>query len=445
MTVIEIVLMGVAGFVVLVLLGIIVFFAFYFLRRRRVQEPEQSQDQEPKQQMTPISIGSKVLIAIELMVFLMVLFLLVNLGSCTWKTFKWSLSAGQGASSHIQQEILSGLSEEIETGELLKIENEKKAAIEEQRKKIDPIQDSVKRWLARAYAKHEGWEDVHKDLEGSHDGTQQVCVFPVISYVGVHLPPIELALAPAGTRLFPRDDKLISSGRSLLVRYLKKDYVTRGAIFPMCVPEDCIYSPILLLTTSDSNKVKATGSKCKLTINFSDEKTARLDESTRLCLEKSFWTDYDRPVKVMDLPTAIDGVPVYWDLVVRCYPAPMSDLTSRIGRWMPGVKLEREYMYGSSPSLQIRESEDLSDDAIWIDDDEHLLRKGVFATSTEEMRPRVKDWRYLKGLDPTVEWKGGNQLYVEVKKVPDRSAEGEAASSVMVRVILRVRTWVRAV
>lgn len=335
-------------------------------------------------------------------------------------------------------------------------------AVEEDKERVEAVQASIERWLlmSSAFSLLDGW----KNLNGSSFGlvkiskTERSLVFPIVPYAGTHLPPVELALAPAGT-VFLREDTEMYGGmpdRYLWAVYGKKH---RGEVV---IASNSIDSPSLLLETRYSDGDPGSESKCKIIVRYPNLAAAR-EDGTRLVLERLFTTeDFDQSIRVMDLPTVIEGVPVCWDLVVRCYPAwEDPDDPNRGGRWMPSPFLDQGYLTLSPPSLRIEYSEtyegkssDVSGGAavlsfpeetpedpdryvIWRDNERLLgiAERCCFRTSSKEMTGRVLAWRQRNGYAPVV-WNGGESLYIWVSSPPDRDDE---SFGVTVRVILRVQ------
>jgi hypothetical protein len=319
------------------------------------------------------------------------------------------------------------------------------AEAEARTEKLEQAMVGIRGWLSKAYAHHEGWKNLNLDLRAGSD-TSKSLSFPVIPYSGLHLPPLDLALAPAGTNLLIEDDPTNFSGvvvpnRFLLAVYQGERSPARNRGFVTVAGGSSDTPRLLLETEYYPDQHELMGSTCKLTVQYKDACTARVDSCTRLVLEKVFSTDFDRPVKVMDLPTVIDGTPVNWDLVVRCYPAWIYDLRTGDGRWMSSSSLDEEYLSLCPPSLHIKQTENPYEPVIWSDD-ARLLSSGSFQTSSEEMIERVRSWRDQNGYGDAG-WQGGNQLHIVVRKYPDRHAITPRPIHVAVRVILRVRTWSR--
>lgn len=337
--------------------------------------------------------------------------------------------------------------------------------VEEDKERVEAVQASIERWLSisSAFSLLDGWTNLDLDLV-KISKTEKLIVFPIVPYAGTHLPPVELALAPAGT-VFLREDTEMYGG--IPDRYLWVVYQGKKLQREAIMAGNSIDSPSLLLeTTRHSDGDLVLGSECKVIVRYPDLAAAGRDRR-RLVLERLFTAeeDFNQSIRVMDLPTVIEGVPVCWDLVVRCYPAWKDpDDLKRGGRWMPSPFLDQNYLALSPPSLRIEYSETyenesldvldgvavlpLPEEATSLDDPDKfviwrdnggLLSTGCFKTSSKEMTGRVLAWRKRNGY-PSVAWNGGESLYIRVDSSLDRHAgDGESLIGVTVRVVLMVQ------
>lgn len=416
------------------------------LGRRRRRRRTQSEGEQPER--TPMDIASflsKVWLVIQIAFVGIAILVLWSIGSCAvnWgrnavreSAVKAKQLAGDFEQSFIEPQIQRQIDQEEE--------QKRQVAAQEEQEKLWALHLGIRRWLSLAYSAYPSneWENLNLELRQISD-TEKSLVFPVIPYKGTHLPPIDLALAPFGTVLLLKDEEAFIGGidgRNLWVMYQgsKRHTRSRGGV---SIANDAFDTPRLLLKSRFPDQHQFLPSTCTLTVQYPDQSTLQMDGNTRLALEKVFCgTDLGKSVKVMDLPTVIDDVPVHWDLVVRCYPAWKSDPGTNTGRWMYSPVLNEAYLSHFSPSLSIKQTEDPGESEIWIDD-EGLLSSGSFMTSSEEMIARVHGWRADKGK-PDLGWSGGNQLHILVKGPPNQFKE-EGSIEVTVRVVLRVRTWTR--
>lgn len=424
-------------------------------RRRERQAVPQSQDQEASQRgqvqrsATTRLFFDKVInalvLGIKIAAAVVALLMLVSIGSCTCRLIDWGRNAAQESAAKVDRltkEFQDSLYDRsLRRQEKKEEEAEEKAAVEEKRKKGRAVHLSIRKWLSKNYAEGEGWESLNVKLLIADDTSKSSLVFPVIPYTGIHLPPIDLALAPVGTLLMLKDEESANSfRRDLWVVYRGKKRHTRSyRQGDVSVVENCVDTPYLSLE-SGHHPDKASGmeSVCYMNVEYADLDAAEMDRNTRIVLEKVFWSDFDRSIRIINLPTVIADTPVHWDLVVRCYPAWVPDPDTGTGRWMPSPALDSEYLDLLPPSLHIKQTEDPREPVIWSDT-EGLLSGGSFQTSSEEMIRKVQGWRSRNGYTD-VDWKGGNQLHIVVNKFPDRTASEARPIGVTVRVILRVRT-----
>lgn len=303
----------------------------------------------------------------------------------------------------------------------------------------------------------DGWKHVNVNLE-KKNATTKSFTFLVSSYTGGFLPPIELALAPSRTRLFV-NDKLFNRPhpeRNLWVVYEgEKKHVSRYSK-GVSVGRNCIDSPCLWLDC----EMRHYRSECTFTVEYSSSAQMAIDACKRVALEKTCKDsegDFNQPIKIMDLPpTNLTGTDICWDLVVRCYPA-----WNTSNRWMPDIELREEYINNFPPRLSIvkqseidkhtahklderndpvraRTSEEYPKDLIIWRDDEQLLSDGSLKISLEKIRKKSREWRRQTAL-PEIGWKGGGQLYIQLRKNPYKQQNTTDATGVAVRVILRLR------
>lgn len=346
-------------------------------------------------------------------------------------------------------------------------EEAKQAAEEERRRKFKEVQEQVQKevgkFLSATYnrQKPDRWERLDLGLSGY--GTDKTVTFNLTSGKRVHLPPLEPALAPAGSEVVVKDDYPLAEfpGRELHVHYAgKKQWVGREKSFSVSTSQSI--SPLwleLLSTVRSSDLNKPEGSVCSLTLRYPSEEEKNRDEATRITLERVFRhdTDFGRPVKVVDLPpTEMKGVPVHWDLAVCCYPA----YTDSLERWMEKSDLEVEYLHLFPPRLCVIKQPVVSaapapvagpalrpvqpaqpinpeEFTLWRDD-EQLLSPGRLNVSLEQMKEWSLHWRQARGL-AEASWQNGGQLFIKVERRMDRHTTPPKPIGVTVRIILRVR------
>jgi len=303
--------------------------------------------------------------------------------------------------------------------------------------------------LAHSYAYDKGWRNANSALVQVGNSSKQ-CQFPIIPYCGVHLPPLELALAPTGTKWNMADGYTGSlvdiKTRDLLAHYVRKTpYGTEITSF-VPVASDSRETPYLSLSSTLPDRTDGLESEVTCQVWYPSKEVMEWDSATRLCLEKVWQSDFNQSVKVMDLPTEIDGFRVYWDLVIRSYPGWLADPSTRTGRWMKSPTLSDDHLSESAPRLLLM----TVDDPVVVDpvrpwqaevvyyDTGGLLVNGYFQTSSEDMARKVQSWRQREGL-PDIGWEGGDQLHIYVPKRVDVGRTG-LPFGVTIRVVLRLRT-----
>lgn len=155
--------------------------------------------------------------------------------------------------------------------------------------------------------------------------------------------------------------------------------------------------------------------------------------------------DLNKDVPMGGLPAEIEGVSVYWDISIRCYPLWTDDGAGN-GRWMKNWKLSDIHLKEYTPRIRIMTVDGSSlpgqSDSVVFDDEGELLVSAFFQGGVENLQEKVKEYRRKKGL-PEYHWDGSGRLCIYVPRYEGEAVAVKMSKREPVGVTVRVTLMIR--